>query len=1014
MNWILKKIVGSKNERDLKKMQPLVEQINALDAEYTALTDEQLQAKTGEFRERLQNGAALEDLEMEAFAVVKNAARRLCGTQVEVFDHPLDWNMVHFDVQLIGGMAIHKGMIAEMATGEGKTLVATLPVYLNALTGNGVHVVTTSDYHSKRDSEWMGHLYKWMGLTVGCLKNMMPPPERREMYLRDITYGTNSEFGFDYLRDNMAYSPDDMVQQKGHHFAIVDEIDSILIDEARTPLIISGPAPYSSTQYSELQPAAARLVRRQRDLCTRLLKEAKDLLEQGEDEEASLKMYQVFEGMPKNKQLMHLIEDVRIRKLLEKTQLQMMGDMRKEQARELRQELFFTIDEKGHDAGLTDKGCEELNPNDPEMYVLPDMISAMAELDGENDLSAEEIMEQRRSIQEDYAMRNERIHAVDQLIRAYSVYEKDVDYVVQDSQVMIVDEHTGRLMAGRRWSDGLHQAVEAKEGVKIERETQTLATITIQNYFRMYDKLSGMTGTAETEAAEFHQIYGLDVMVIPTNRPVRRIDLNDQVYKTQREKFRAVIDEVKAAHARKQPVLVGTVAVETSEVISRMLRRENIVHNVLNAKNHAREAEIVANAGQPGAVTIATNMAGRGTDIKLGQGVVYLKSEDVQSQMSLETKIDGTPLGKLLEEKPCGLYVIASERHESRRIDRQLRGRSARQGDPGITRFYVSLEDNLMRLFGSDRISAIMEKLGIEEGEVLEHPWLNKSIETAQRRVEQQNFAMRKRTLEYDDVMNAQRTEIYGFRSEALTSETPREQLYLAVEHAVANQAQAAVSAGSEAGYKEFIVWVDTTFPLGLHVNDLPEEKTVDTLTDLVVERVKKAYELKASHEDREALQRMERHLILQALDEHWQDYLRNMDSLREGIGLQAYGQRDPLIEYKREAYNLFMDLMDRIYGEISNAMFRSATSVGAMEEFFQSLSGLQVHSQASALTGATAQAAATMPQQQQAPMGAPPPGMAAPQPAVPIRNDAPKVGRNDPCPCGSGRKYKKCCGSES
>ena len=434
--------VGSKNERDLKKMQPLVEQINALDAEYTALTDEQLQAKTGEFRERLQNGAALEDLEMEAFAVVKNAARRLCGTQVEVCDHPLDWNMVHFDVQLIGGMAIHKGMIAEMATGEGKTLVATLPVYLNALTGNGAHVVTTSDYHSKRDSEWMGHLYKWLGLTVGCLKNMMPPPERREMYLRDITYGTNSEFGFDYLRDNMAYSPDDMVQQKGHHFAIVDEIDSILIDEARTPLIISGPAPYSSTQYSELQPAAARLVRRQRDLCTRLLKEAKELLEQGEDEEASLKMYQVFEGMPKNKQLMHLIEDVRIRKLLEKTQLQMMGDMRKEQARELRQELFFTIDEKGHDAGLTDKGCEELNPNDPEMYVLPDMISAMAELDGENALSAEEIMEQRRSIQEDYAMRNERIHAVDQLIRAYSVYEKDVDYVVQDSQVMIVDEPT--------------------------------------------------------------------------------------------------------------------------------------------------------------------------------------------------------------------------------------------------------------------------------------------------------------------------------------------------------------------------------------------------------------------------------------------------------------------------------------------------------------------------------------------------------------------------------------------
>ena len=1014
MNWFLKKIIGSKNERDLKKMRPMVARINAFDEEFTALTDEQLQAKTVEFRERLKNGETLEDIEEEAFAVVKNAARRLCGTQVDVCGHPLDWNMVHFDVQLIGGMAIHKGMIAEMATGEGKTLVATLPVYLNALAGKGAHVVTTSDYHSRRDSEWMGHLYKWLGLSVGCLKNMMPPPERREMYLRDITYGTNSEFGFDYLRDNMAYSQEDMVQQQGHNFAIVDEIDSILIDEARTPLIISGPAPYSSTQYSELQPAAARLVKRQRDLCTRLLKEAKTLIEEGDEGEAALKMYQVFEGMPKNKQLMHMIEDVKYRKLLEKTQMDMLKKEREAHARALRQELFFTIDEKGHDASLTEKGCEEMNPGDPEMYVLPDMISAMAELDGKTDFSPEEIMEKRRAIQEDYALRNERVHAVDQLIRAYSVYEKDVDYVVQDNQVHIVDEHTGRLMVGRRWSDGLHQAVEAKEGVKIERETQTLATITIQNYFRMYDKLSGMTGTAETEADEFHQIYGLDVMVIPTNRPVRRVDLNDQIYKTQREKFNAVIAEVKAAHLRKQPVLVGTVAVETSEVISRMLRRENIVHNVLNAKNHAREAEIVANAGQPGAVTIATNMAGRGTDIKLGEGVVYLNRDDLDSkEFSLESKTEGKTLRKLLEEKPCGLYVIASERHESRRIDRQLRGRSARQGDPGVTRFYVSLEDTLMRLFGSDRISSIMEKLGIEEGEVLEHPWLNKSIETAQRRVEQQNFMMRKRTLEYDDVMNAQREEIYSFRSEALTRDDPREQLFHAVEQSINHRAEDAVASKSEAGINEFVVWANTTFPLGMHPRELPAEKTIDTLTECVLERVKKAYTLKASHEEAESLINLERQLIIQAIDEHWQDYLRNMDSLRESIGLQAYGQRDPLIEYKREAYNLFMDLMDRIYDEISTSMFRSATSVGAMEEFFQSLAGMQVHKQASALSAAAAQAApqGTRPQ----PMGAPPPGMdlpQAPKPA-PIRKDMAKVGRNDPCPCGSGRKYKKCCGAE-
>ena len=1012
MNWILKKILGSKNERDLKKMKPLVERINEFDEEYKALTDEQLRAKTDEFRARLQKGETLEEIECEAFAVVKNAARRLCGTQVEVCGHPTDWEMVHFDVQLIGGLAIHKGMIAEMATGEGKTLVATLPVYLNALAGKGAHVITTSDYHSQRDSEWMGHLYSFLGLTIGCLKNMMPPPQRREMYLRDITYGTNSEFGFDYLRDNMAYRPEDMVQQKGHNFAIVDEIDSILIDEARTPLIISGPAPYSSTQYSELQPAAARLVKRQRDFCTRLLNEAKQLLGQDEESEAALKMYQVFEGMPKNKQLMHMIEDVKIRKLLEKTQMEMLKKEREAQARELRQELFFTIDEKGHDAGLTEKGCAELNPNDPEMYVLPDLVSAMSELDGENDLSPEEIMKKRRAIQEEFALRNERVHAVDQLIRAYSVYEKDVDYVVQENQVMIVDEHTGRLMVGRRWSDGLHQAVEAKEGVKVERETQTLATITIQNYFRMYDKLSGMTGTAETEADEFHQIYGLDVMVIPTNRPVRRVDLNDQIYKTQREKFKAVIDEIKAANVRKQPVLVGTVAVETSEVLSRMLRRENIVHNVLNAKNHAREAEIVANAGQPGAVTIATNMAGRGTDIKLGKDVVYLKDEDIKSKtLSLETRIEGTPLRKLLEEKPCGLYVIASERHESRRIDRQLRGRSARQGDPGVSRFYVSLEDNLMRLFGSDRISSIMEKLGIEEGEVLEHPWLNKSIETAQRRVEQQNFSIRKRTLEYDDVMNKQREKIYGFRSETLQSEDPRGQLYYAVEEIVASRAIDAIDSKSDAGLKEFITWANTTFPLGLHEKDLPEEKTVDSLIDLVLGRVKQAYEIKARHEDSEALQRLEQHLILQAVDEHWQEYLRSMDGLREGIGLRAYGQRDPIVEYKREAYNLFMDLMDRIYEEIANAMFRSATSVDAMEEFFQSLSGMQVHNEVSALAAAAAQAAASP--QRQAPMGAPPPGMAAPQPAAPIRRDTPKVGRNDPCPCGSGRKYKKCCGAE-
>ena len=951
MKRILEKFFGSKHDRDLKKIRPLLDKINALDDSYKILSDDELKSKTSEFRSRLAEGEALDAIQPEAFAVVKNAARRLCGTTVEVCGHHLSWEMVHYDVQLIGGISIHQGMIAEMATGEGKTLVATLPVYLNALSENGVHVITTSDYHSQRDSEWMGHLYKWLGLSVGCLKNMMPPSERREMYLCDITYGTNSEFGFDYLRDNMAYSAEDMVQQRGHNFAIIDEVDSILIDEARTPLIISGPAPYSSTQYSELQPAASKLVRRQRDLCGRLLQDAQKLLKQEQEEEAAHKLYQAFEGMPKNKQLMRILEDVNIRKILEKTQLKMLSDANKELSRELRQELFFTIDEKGHDASLTEKGCAELNPNDPEMYVLPDMVSLMAELDGNNELSSDEIMEKRRFLQEDYAIRNERIHAVDQLVRGYTLYERDVDYVVQDNQVIIVDEHTGRLMTGRRWSDGLHQAVEAKEGVKIERETQTLATITIQNYFRMYNKLSGMTGTAETEASEFKQIYGLDVMVIPTNRPIRRLDLHDQIYKTQREKFKAVIDEIKLAHTRQQPVLVGTVAVETSEILSRMLRRENVAHNVLNAKNHAREAEIVANAGQPGSVTIATNMAGRGTDIKLGSGVVHLDQKDLDStDISLESKINGTPLNKILKQNPCGLYVIASERHESRRIDRQLRGRSARQGDPGITRFYISLEDNLMRLFGSERISGMMEKLGMPDGEAIEHPWLNRSIESAQRKVEEQNFMMRKRTLEYDDVMNAQRSEIYDFRSNVLLSENTRKQLMNVVKQCIHQHASQIISTDKKSN-TEFVNWVNSVFPLGINEKDIIPYENPESITEVVLDKVQNAYDLKARYEQSDSLKKLEQHLMLQSIDQHWQEYLRGMDSLRESIGLQAYGQRDPLVEYKREAFSLFEELMSRIYDEITNRLFRSATSIEAIEEFFNSLSSARIPEQDSILS---------------------------------------------------------------
>jgi preprotein translocase subunit SecA len=1018
INTVLKKIFGSKTDRDMKKMRPMVERINALEEEYQKLSEEQLKAKTEEFKQRVANGETLDDILCEAFATVKNACRRLCGTTAHASGHDLAWDMVPFDVQIIGGITLHQGRISEMATGEGKTLVATMPVYLNALAGKGVHVITTNDFLAERDSEWMGHVYRYLGLTVGCLKNMMPPPMRREMYDCDITYGTNSEFGFDYLRDNMAMRPEEMVQQRGHNYAIIDEIDSILIDEARTPLIISGPAPHSADeQYRSLNGTVASLVRKQKTLCTRLMQEAVELLDKGEETEAQMRLYQVYQGMPKNKQLSKLMEEPARRRLVEKVNNMMITDAYKDDARALREELLFTVDEKGHDANLTDKGCEALDPNNPEHFLMPDLATDLSELEGQTNLSPEEMMKRRQKLQDEFANRSEQIHAVNQLINAHCIYEKDVEYVVQNNQVMIVDTFTGRLMPGRRWSDGLHQAIEAKEGVKIERETQTLATITIQNYFRMYDKLSGMTGTAETEASEFHEIYGLDVVVIPTNRPNRRVDVNDQIYKTKREKYAALIEEIRACHNRKQPILVGTATVDTSEVISRLLNRQGIPHNVLNAKNHAREAEIVALAGQPGAITIATNMAGRGTDIKLGEGVIWMTREQIQDKsIDLSKKLEGEnrTLRDLLIEKPCGLYVIASERHESRRIDRQLRGRCARQGDPGVSRFFVSLEDDLMRLFGSDRIAGIMEKLGIEEGEVLEHPWLNKSIEKAQQRVEQMNFGIRKNTLRYDDVMNQQREVIYTFRQTVLKSENPRNELYDILTDILTDNAEMAVT-GGDAARGEFVRWVNSTFPIGLREEDLPSESDSEKFVDVVFDRLKQAYELKIRMEDPDQVKRIEQMVILQSVDEHWQEYLRNMDSLREGISLRAYGQRDPLVEYKREAFTLFGDLMDRIKTEIAENIFRTGSSMEALQGFWKSLQRMQVSNQAQQM--ATAMTAAR--QQQAAASGstedghgappAPPPARPA---AAPVHADGSRVGRNDPCPCGSGKKYKKCCGS--
>ncbi len=1011
--WILKKIMGTKNERDVKKLRPFVARINAIEKEYQSLSEDALKAKTAEFKQLLAKGKTTDDIICEAFAAVKNACRRLCGRTIQVCGHPIVWDMVPFDVQLIGGVALHQGKIAEMATGEGKTLVATMPAYLNALTGQNVNIVTVNDYLAKRDSEWMGAIYTYLGLTVGCIQNAMNPGDRRQEYAKDITYGTNSEFGFDYLRDmGMAYRPEDQVQ-RGYFYAIVDEVDSILIDEARTPLIISGPAPYSTTQYQELRGAVERLARRQRDLCNNLVQEAKELIDQGEDEAASFKLYQIHHGMPKNKQFLHLVEDPKVRRLLERVDSQMLTDIHKEQARTLREELFFNIDEKGMDASLTEKGCVTLNPNDPDMYILPDLVSSLAELEGHTEMSDEDKFKRRQELQNLFADRSERIHAVDQLIRAFSVYDKDVEYVVQDNQVIIVDEFTGRLMPGRRWSDGLHQAVEAKEGVQIERETQTLATITIQNYFRLYKKLAGMTGTAETEADEFHQIYKLDVVVIPTNRPVRRVDDNDVIYKTQREKYNAVIEEIEDCYKRGQPVLVGTVTVDHSEVLSRMLRRMGIPHNVLNAKNHQREAEIVALAGQKGAITIATNMAGRGTDIKLGEGVVLLPRDIITSKKTLSDKYEGKTLKQWLKEQSCGLRVIGSERHEARRIDRQLRGRCARQGDPGASRFYVSLEDDLMRLFGSDRIAGIMEKLGIQEGEVLEHWMLNRSIENAQRRVEQQNFSIRKRTLEYDDVMNKQREIIYGFRSEVVATPDARPNLYNIVEDVVHSHAEEALADKDEEALKHFVGWANGAFPIGLKVEDLGADKPdAEQITARVLDRIKIAYEVKARLENPDALKNMERYLMLQPIDTHWQEYLRNMDTLRQGVGLRAYGQRDPLVEYKHEAYAMFTDLMDRIKEDVALRIFRSATTAAAFRSFINQIPRMYVHDEVTAL-GSGGQ-----PEMAAARAGGGDAGTEAAMQAAlnekgtPVKRDQPKVGRNDPCPCGSGKKYKKCHGA--
>ncbi|MFA6816729.1 MAG: SEC-C metal-binding domain-containing protein, partial [Lentisphaeria bacterium] len=882
---------------------------------------------------------------------------------------------------------------AEMATGEGKTLVAVLPLYLNALTGRNVQLVTVNDYLAKRDSDWMGHVLRWLGLTVGCLQNNMDPEQRREQYACDVTYGTNSEFGFDYLRDmGMATDKAELVQ-RDYFYAIVDEIDSILIDEARTPLIIAGPCKVSTHMFDKLKPSVEQLYSNQYKLMDQLMQEAKKILddENADPEDlndAYMKLMKVQLGMPKHKTLMRFMESPKIRKALEKKDMELHSDTNRGFLQKTKETMYFAIDERSNEADLSEQGRQFLQPGDPDAFVIPDLPTIFNEIDENSDLDEGQKLEKRKEAQVEYDHKSEMIQNISQLLRAYCLFDKDVHYVVQDNKVIIVDEFTGRPQPGRRFSEGLHQALEAKENVKIERETQTLASITIQNYFRMYDKLSGMTGTAETEATEFKSIYNLDVIVIPTNKPCIRKDGNDHVYKTQREKYAAVVDEIEACHKTGQPVLVGTIAVDVSETLSKLLTRRNIIHNVLNAKHHESEAEIVSLAGQYGAVTIATNMAGRGTDIKLGPGV----------------------------KEAGGLHVIGTERHDSRRIDRQLRGRCARQGDPGSSHFYVSFEDNLMRLFGSDRITSIMEKMGLKEGEELSHPLLNRTIENAQRKVEQQHFGVRKRTLEYDDVMNMQRTAIYKMRRDVLLTEDSRNMILDFMFTAVSERVENAYAAQVKDEKVDLTVvkeWLARTVPIGFTAENFPESADPNVVSNAIMKRIEEEYKIKERYEQPDSLRWLEHYIMLHSLDSLYQDHLYAMDALRQGVQLRSYGQRDPLVEYKQEAYKLYAALMDSVKDEICSKVFRMSTV--RPEEVARLEAELNRKDRRSGDGGRISQIhqelgqfGSTNGENTSDESGADP---NAPTIRKTIRRDLPKVGRNDPCPCGSGKKYKNCCG---
>jgi len=1055
---IITKIFGSKHDRDVKKINPLIDEINTYYQQYHFLSDDQLRAKTIEFKTKIQEQVddlideiealkihlrqdvygegklqqdveairdQIKDLEQEkkektadildeilpeVFAVIKETCRRLVGKTWKVSDIDITWDMIPFDVQLIGGTVLHQGKIAEMATGEGKTLVASMPMFLNALTGLGVHLITVNDYLARRDCEWMGKIYEYLGLSTAFITNDLNPSMRLPSYQADITYGTNNEFGFDYLRDNMAIRQQDVVQRK-HNYAIIDEVDSVLVDEARTPLIISGPVEHSTQKFDEVKPLVAQLVRSQTNLVNKIVSDGERLLKENEnDYEAGIRLLQASRGAPKHKRLAKLLHEVGVKKLIRHVENDYLRDKK---MHELDEELYYAIDEKSHVIDLTEKGREALSPRDPSMFVLPDLSETIAKIDDDPSMDDETKRKEKEKLHLEYGEKSERIHNISQLLRAYSLFEKDVEYVVtDDGKVMIVDEFTGRLMPGRRYSDGLHQALEAKENVKIERETQTLATITLQNFFRLYDKLAGMTGTAETEAHELWQIYKLDVVVIPTNEPVRRRDYEDQIYRTKREKYNAVIEEIIEMNSRNRPVLVGTISVEASETLSRMLKRRGTKHSVLNAKYHKEEAQIVAKAGQPGMVTIATNMAGRGTDIKLGKGVVMCDGGCYLIQSENRQIPEHVNLDECDQNMPCGLHIIGTERHESRRIDRQLRGRSGRQGDPGSSRFYLSLEDDLMRLVGSDRIAGVMARMGVKDGEVIQHSMITRSIERAQKRVEMHNFVIRKHLLEYDNVMNQQREVIYDMRSHALSGENLKDEIINMLDDVIREKIGLHANPDS---YVEEWNW-DGLYadfqrmlllePVFKNREDIPSDISIESLAEIVQKKALELYNRKEKSIGEKQMRILERLAMLQSIDKNWKEHLYEMDQLKEGINLRAYGQKDPLLEYKSEGFRAFTEMLSRISEEVIELVFRAQIlqeQRGAMprrvpREF------REVHESSSGLGFSPAEK-----QEQRSEGGAMPP---KPGKRIPIET-GPKIGRNDPCPCGSGKKYKKCCGSK-